>query len=90
MESVIITIGSEEAMFTALLAVIDPGDEVLGPEPGYPVYRDIAGLIGATYAPIPCRDHGYTLDVDPLLGPSLHDPRRRRHLALEPHRPLRR
>jgi aspartate/methionine/tyrosine aminotransferase len=48
MESVIITIGSEEAMFTALIALCDPGDEILAPEPGYPAYPNIAGLIGAT------------------------------------------
>src|SRR4051812_49906842 len=32
MESVVITIGSEEAMFTAMLALVDAGDEILAPE----------------------------------------------------------
>jgi aspartate aminotransferase len=35
-EGVVITIGSQEAMFAALLTLTDPGDEVLYPDPGYP------------------------------------------------------
>lgn len=47
-ENVIVTVGSEEAVYLALLSAVDPGDEILFPEPGYPAYRGIAGLIGAT------------------------------------------
>lgn len=69
METVLITIGSEEAMFSALLAVCDPGDEILAPEPGYPAYRNIAQLIGTSYASYPITmERGFTLDVDDLLG----------------------
>jgi aspartate/methionine/tyrosine aminotransferase len=69
LESVIITIGSEEAMFTALLGVLDPGDELLGPEPGYPLYRVSAGLVGASYRSYPLDfERGFTLDVDGLLA----------------------
>src|SRR5690606_27360706 len=68
-ESVLITIGSEEAMFTALLAITDPGDEILAPEPGYPAYRNIAGLIGAVHTPYPLSiEDGFAIDVDALLA----------------------
>lgn len=47
-ENAIVTVGSEEAVFLAMISTLDPGDEVLIPEPGYPAYRNIALLIGAT------------------------------------------
>jgi aminotransferase len=46
-DNVIVTVGSEEAVFLAMLSLLDPSDEVLVPEPGYPAYRGIARLIGA-------------------------------------------
>lgn len=45
-ENVIVTVGSEEAVFLAVLASVDPGDEVLVPEPGYPAYAGIVRLLG--------------------------------------------
>lgn len=69
MESVIVTIGSEEAMYTALTGITDPGDEILAPEPGYPAYKNIAGLIGAVHVPYPLSvGDGFAIDVDRLLG----------------------
>lgn len=47
-EHVIVTVGSEEAVFLALTTLLEVGDEVLIPEPGYPAYRGIARLLGAT------------------------------------------
>ena len=47
-DDVIVTVGSEQAVFLAMTALLNPGDEVLLPEPGYPAYRGIATLIGAT------------------------------------------
>lgn len=67
MESVLVTIGSEEAMFTVLHALTDPGDEVLGPEPGYPAYKTVSGLIGATHVPYKLADD-YRIDVDATLA----------------------
>ena len=37
--SVVITIGSQEAVFASAMTLVDPGDEVLVPDPGYPAYR---------------------------------------------------
>jgi aminotransferase len=44
--AVCMTVGSEEALFTTLLAFVDPGDEVLVPDPGYPAYPNVARLAG--------------------------------------------
>ena len=43
----IVTVGSEEAVYLALAATVDVGDEILIPEPGYPAYWGIATMLGA-------------------------------------------
>jgi aspartate aminotransferase/aminotransferase len=45
-ERVVITVGAIGALFTALMAVIDAGDEVLIPDPGWPNYESIVVLAG--------------------------------------------
>ena len=54
-DGVAITIGSQEAMFAACLTLLDPGDEVLYPDPGYPAYPVVARLIGAQAVSYPLR-----------------------------------
>jgi len=46
-EDVLVTIGSQEAMFVCCLALADAGDEILYPDPGYPAYAVVPRLIGA-------------------------------------------
>lgn len=50
-ENVIVTVGSEEALFLAMSALLDPGDGVLAPTPGYPAYLGIARVLGARHLP---------------------------------------
>jgi aspartate aminotransferase/aminotransferase len=45
---IVITTGAIGALFSALMAVVDPGDEVLIPDPGWPNYEAIVHLAGAT------------------------------------------
>jgi len=64
-DNVLVTVGSQEAMFAALLALLDPGDELLYPDPGYPAYREIARLLGAHPVAYPVRpDRGFRVDPD--------------------------
>lgn len=71
-EQVVVTVGSQEAMFAALLCLVDPGDEVLFPDPGYPAYPVAAELVGALPIPYPLRkDRGFRIDprdVESRLG----------------------
>ncbi len=53
--SVVITIGSQEAVFVSVMTLVDAGDEVLVPDPGYPAYPVVARLLGATPVPYPLR-----------------------------------
>jgi aspartate aminotransferase/aminotransferase len=46
-DQIIITTGAIGALYSALMAVIDPGDEVLIPDPGWPNYEAIVHLAGA-------------------------------------------
>jgi aspartate aminotransferase len=69
MESVIITIGSEEAMAAALFAVADAGDEIMAPTPGYPAYKSLCNLVGATHVTYELTmERSWRLDVDQLLA----------------------
>ena len=47
-EQVIITAGSQEALYLALLALVDEGDEVLIPDPGFVAYPTIVRMAGGT------------------------------------------
>lgn len=54
-ENVVVTVGSQEAMFAVALTLVDAGDEILYPDPGYPAYPVVARLIGAKGVPYPLR-----------------------------------
>jgi aspartate aminotransferase len=45
-DRVCVTSGSEEALFLALAVLVDPGDEILIPDPGFPTYSKIVRLWG--------------------------------------------
>jgi aminotransferase len=50
---IIITTGVSEAINLAMLAVVDRGDEVIGPDPGYVAYLPTVLLAGGVYVPVP-------------------------------------
>jgi len=54
-ERVIVTMGSEEALSVFLHAAVEPGDEVLIPDPGFPVYEMITKLTPGTAVRYPLR-----------------------------------
>ncbi len=72
-EMVVVTPGAKPIMFFVILALVDEGDEVLYPNPGFPIYESMIRYIGGN--PVPVRlleDQGFALDVDQLcdkIGP---------------------
>ena len=66
---VFVTVGGKGVMLYAILGLVDPGDEVIVPDPGYPIYESLTRFIGATPVPIPIRmEHDFRLDVDELAA----------------------
>ncbi len=63
-ENVVITPGGKPVMFFAILALIDEGDEVLYPNPGFPIYESMINFVGGIPVPmklLPERD--FNIDV---------------------------
>ena len=54
-DEVIVTVGASEAMMIAMLALVDPGDEVLIPEPCFVSYGPLAEFCGGTVVWVPTR-----------------------------------
>ncbi len=64
---IIATAGVSEALNIALEAILDPGDEVLSPDPGYVAYLPAVLLGGGTYIQVPTRaEDGFALRPDEL------------------------
>lgn len=64
---VLVTIGSKEAIGHLPLAVVDPGDAVLIPDPGYPVYNSSAVFAGADPVTMPLSEaNGYWPDFESI------------------------
>jgi aspartate/methionine/tyrosine aminotransferase len=64
-EDCFVTVGGKGVMVYAIMALIDPGDEVIVPDPAYPIYDSITRFCGGTPVPIPLRaEDGFELDPD--------------------------
>ncbi len=62
---VLITNGAQEALFLAMLALVDPGDTVATHDPRYSSYDQAVGAAGGTLTTIPtAREHDFRLQAD--------------------------
>ena len=69
LDNIVLTPGSKNLLLFALLALVERGDEVIIPDPGYPIYRSVVDFVGATPISIPLREeNAFRLDVDELRG----------------------
>ena len=68
-EQVVVTPGAKPIMFYAMLALIDDGDEVIYPNPGFPIYESMARYVGGTSVAAPLREaNDFRMDVDEVAG----------------------
>lgn len=68
-EQVVLTPGSKNVLLFTLWALVEPGEEVLVPDPGYPIYRSLVEFLGARAVPVPIREsNAFRLDVEELRG----------------------
>ena len=55
-DEVTVTPGAKPIIFFTILALVDDGDEVIYPEPGFPVYESVIDFIGGKAIPLPLRE----------------------------------
>lgn len=85
-DEVVITPGSKPVMFFAIMALVNPGDEVIYPNPGYPIYESVTKFMGGIPRPLPLREErGFRIDPDELRR--LVSPRTRLIVLNSPHNP---
>ncbi len=84
---VLVTTGATEAVAASLLALLEPGDEVIALEPYYDSYAACIAMVGGTRVPVTLRpdDGAYRLDLDELRAAVT--PRTRLILLNTPHNP---
>jgi aspartate aminotransferase len=83
---VVITPGAKPIMCFAMLALIGEGDEVVLPDPGFPIYRSMVDFVGGTAVPyVLPQEEGFTLD--PARFEELVTPRTRLVILNSPGNP---
>ena len=66
-DEVVVTPGAKPIMFFGILSCVDEGDEVIYPNPGFPIYESVIDFLGARPVPIPLREErDFRLDVNEL------------------------
>jgi aspartate aminotransferase len=85
-EEVVVVPGGKPIIFFTILALADEGDEVIYPNPGFPIYESMINYVGAKAVPIQLREEmDFRLDVDELAG--LINDRTKLIIINSPHNP---
>jgi aspartate/methionine/tyrosine aminotransferase len=64
-EQVVVVPGGKPIMFFLIMALAEPGAEVLYPDPGFPIYQSMIEYVGAKAVPMPLlEDRRFRFDVD--------------------------
>jgi len=66
-EQVVVTPGGKPIMFFTIMALAEPGDEVIYPNPAYPIYESVINFVGATAVPLRLsEERGFSFNIDDL------------------------
>jgi aspartate aminotransferase len=85
-EHVCVVPGGKPIIFFPLMALLEPGDEVIYPNPGFPIYESMINFLGAKPVPIPLvEDRGFSFDLN-VLQDSL-SPKTKMLILNSPHNP---
>jgi aminotransferase len=85
-EGVVVTTGGQEGLFLAVQALLDPGDEILVPDPRYTSYDIAIKMAGASMVSVPTREaDGF--DLDPAEVEKRITPRTKALLLISPNNP---
>jgi aspartate/methionine/tyrosine aminotransferase len=68
-EEVVVVPGGKPIIFFSILALAEDGDEIIYPNPGFPIYESMINYVGAKAVPIRLREElDFRLDVDEFAG----------------------
>jgi aspartate/methionine/tyrosine aminotransferase len=85
-EHVCVVPGGKPIMFFVMMALLEEGDEVIYPNPGFPIYESMINFLGAKPVPIPLvEDRGFSFDLN-VLKDSL-SPKTKMLILNSPHNP---
>lgn len=85
-ERIVITPGAKPILFYSMMALCERGDEVLYPDPGFPMYESLTRFTGASPVPVPLREeHGFRMDPEEIA--SLITDRTKLLILNSPHNP---
>ncbi|MBV8206585.1 MAG: pyridoxal phosphate-dependent aminotransferase [Acidobacteria bacterium] len=85
-EEVVVVPGGKPIIFYVILALVDEGDEVIYPNPGFPIYESVVKFLGARAVPLKVREErDFSLDVKELA--SLITSRTKLIILNSPHNP---
>ena len=66
-EEIVVTPGAKPIMYFVITALVNPGDEVIYPNPGFPIYESVINFVGGVGVPIPLSEEsGFGFDLDLL------------------------
>jgi aspartate/methionine/tyrosine aminotransferase len=66
-DNVCVVPGGKPVMFYSMLALLEPGDEVIYPNPSFPIYESIINFLGAKPVPVPLiESRGFSFDLNAL------------------------
>lgn len=83
---VVVTPGGKPIMFFTILACVDEGDEVIYPNPGFPIYESVINFLGGKAVPLPLREEKqFRFDIEELKR--LITPRTRMLIINSPQNP---
>src|SRR3954452_21163497 len=68
-DEVVVVSGGKRIIFFSILALAEEGDEIIYPNPGFPIYESMTNYVGAKAVPIRLREElEFRLDVDELVS----------------------
>jgi aspartate/methionine/tyrosine aminotransferase len=64
-ENVCVVPGGKPIMYFGMTALLNPGDEVIYPDPSFPIYESVVNFLGATAVPVPLvESRGFSFDLE--------------------------
>ena len=79
-DEVVVTPGAKPIMFFVIMALTNRGDEVIYPNPGFPIYESVINFVGGVPVPIPLREEtGFGFDLGGARAARLEEDQAHHH-----------